>query len=91
MSEEQQSRGPHREPQADVGVLLHQLHELGSIAGVVQEGAAILHMHALHSQHPCEPMSSGILSWIGVSKTLECSCKTVLNLPHAELAMFLAV
>ncbi len=42
--------GAHREPEADVGVLLNQPHEHISVAGVVQKRTAVLHMHALHSQ-----------------------------------------
>ena len=46
-----QVANPHREPERDVGVLLHELHELPGVAGVVQEGTAILHVDALRTQH----------------------------------------
>lgn len=42
----------HREPEADVGVRIHQAHEVGRAGrAVVQERAAVLHVHALHAPH----------------------------------------
>ena len=43
---------PHREPERNARVLLHKLHELPGVAGVVQEGATILYVHALRTKTP---------------------------------------
>jgi hypothetical protein len=42
----------HREPERNIGVLLNKLHEIHGSAGVVQEGAAIFDMDALHQHAP---------------------------------------